>query len=110
MDILFDKQKMAKACSSERDRVIEYGPERGRKIGLRLDQLRAAQNLFIFINVHPRCHRLTGNREGQWSADLDHPYRLLFEIADDPLPVDLYGNVDLSEVRKVRIIQIADTH
>ena len=110
MDILFDKQKMAKACNNAQSRVIEYGPERGRRVGLRLDQMRAAQNLTVFTNVHPRCHRLTGNREGQWSADLDGPYRLIFEIAEDPLPIDLHGNVDLSEVRKVRIIQIADTH
>lgn len=110
MDILFGKKKLQRDCSDNKARTISFGAERGKKIGLRLDQLRASTSLSVFITVHPRCHPLIGDRKGMWSADLDHPYRLLFEIADDPLPVDLHGNVDLSEVRKVRIIQIADTH
>lgn len=110
MDILFGTTKLAKACNSSRERVIEFGPERAKKVGIRLDQMRAAANLQTFKAVHPRCHPLTGNRAGQWSADLDGPYRLLFEIVDDPAPLDERGSINLAEVRKVRIIQIADTH
>lgn len=110
MDILFRGKKLEKDCSDSKKRKISFGTERANKIGLRLDQMRAATSLSVFITVHPRCHRLIGDRKEMWSADLDGPYRLLFEIADDPLPVDLHGKVDHSEVRKVRIIQIADTH
>ena len=110
MDVLFSTTKMAKTCNSSQERIREFGPERAKKVGLRLDQMRVAQSLQLFKTVHPRCHSLTGNRDGQWSADLDGPYRLIFEVADDPIPLDANGNIDLAEVRKVRIIQIADTH
>jgi proteic killer suppression protein len=77
---------------------------------MRLDQMRAADNLQVFKTVHPRCHMLTGDRAGQWSADLDGPYRLIFEIADEPVPLDDHGTINLEDVRKVRIIHVADTH
>ena len=102
--------KMAKACNSDRERVKVFGPERAKRLGLRLDQMRASLSLQVFRTVHPRCHSLTGDREGQWSADLDGPYRLIFEIADDPVPLDAYRNIDLAHVQKVRIINVADTH
>ena len=89
---------------------MAFGPERAKKVGLRLDQMRASANLKVFKAVHQRCHPLTGDRAGQWSADLDGPYRLIFEIADDPLPRDEHGNIDIAEVQKVRIINVADTH
>jgi plasmid maintenance system killer protein len=63
-----------------------------------------------FRDVHPRCHQLKTDRRGEWSADLDGPYRLIFEIADDPPPLDSNGAIALAEVRKVRIINVADTH
>ena len=110
MDILFQTTKMAKVCNSSQERVREFGPERAKRLGLRLDQMSAAASLQVFKTVHPRCHQLTGNRGGQWSADLDGPYRLIFEIADDPIPLDEHENINLAEVRKVRIINIADTH
>ncbi len=110
MDILFSTTKMAKTCNSSKELVTAFGPERAKKVGLRLDQMRASASLQVFRGVHPRCHRLTGDRAGQWSADLDGPYRLIFEIADEPIPVDDHGNIVLEEVRKVRIIHVADTH
>ncbi len=110
MDIVFQTTKLAKSCNSDKDRVIEFGPERAKRLGRRLDQMRAASSLQVFKAVHARCHPLIGDRAGQWSADLDHPYRLIFEIADEPIPEDEHGNIDLSKVRKVRVIEIADTH
>jgi proteic killer suppression protein len=51
-----------------------------------------------------------GERSGQLSLDLEHPYRLIFEPATDPLPTKLDGGLDWSEVRAVRILEIDDTH
>lgn len=110
MDILFGDNKMAKACNSSRERVKTFGPEQAKKLGIRLDQMRASASLQIFKTVHPRCHQLTGDRGGQWSADLDGPYRLIFEIADEPIPKDSHGSISITEVQKVRIINVADTH
>lgn len=110
MDIFFSTNRMSKACNSDKERVKSFGPEQAKRVGIRLDQMRASDCLQDFKTVHPRCHQLTGDRNGQWSADLDGPYRLIFEIADDPVPIDERGIISLSEVRRVRIINVADTH
>ena len=58
----------------------------------------------------PRCHRLVGNREGQLSVDLVHPYRLLFIPANDPIPETDDAGLDWSRVTEIEIIEIGDTH
>jgi hypothetical protein len=41
---------------------------------------------------------------------LDHPYRLIFIPADDPIPTKDDGGLDWSKVTAVEILEIADTH
>lgn len=85
MDILFKNKKLQTLCCDQSKRDREYGAERGKRLGKRLDQMRAAANLGEFKQVHSRCHPLKGDRKGEWSADLDGPYRLLFEpVIDKP--------------------------
>jgi proteic killer suppression protein len=57
-----------------------------------------------------RCHELTGDRAGQLSIDLDHPYRLIFSPNHDPIPERDAGGLDWSRVNAIRILEIADTH
>lgn len=57
-----------------------------------------------------RCHELTGNRKGQLSVDVEHPYRLLFVPADDPVPHKPDGGLNWSEIREIEILDITDTH
>lgn len=57
-----------------------------------------------------RCHALTGDLRGQFALDLDGPYRLIFEPAHDPLPVDGNGALDWSRVTAIRILRIGDYH
>lgn len=110
MDIEFDGNKLTKCCNDSKERARKFGPERAKRLGRRLDQLRFADNLADFKTVHPRCHRLKEDRAGQWSADLDGPYRLIFVIADDPVPLADDGSIDLNKVTKVRVIDVEDTH
>jgi len=82
-----------------------------RKLKQRLAELKAAETLSdISYLPPPRCHELTGNRAGQFSVDLEHPYRLLFLPADDPIPYREDGGIDLLLVREIEIIKIEDTH
>jgi plasmid maintenance system killer protein len=77
----------------------------------RLDELRAAEVLEDLRNLPgPRCHELRGDRAGQISVDLDHPYRLIFEPADDPVPRKPDGGLDWRSVTAVRILEVTDTH
>ena len=57
-----------------------------------------------------RCHALTGNRSGQLSVDLEHPYRLLFIPAHDPVPTRADGGLDWRLVTEIEILEIVDTH
>lgn len=43
------------------------------------------------------CHRLTGNRNGQYSVDLGQPYRLIFTVQNQ-------------QVQIAKIIEIVDYH
>lgn len=57
-----------------------------------------------------RCHELSADHKGQISIDLDGPYRLIFEPAHEPLPVDGNGSLDWVLVTAIRVLCIKDTH
>ena len=82
-----------------------------RKLQQRLMELKAATCLADVSKAPPpRCHQLSGNLEGQLSVDLEHPYRLLFIPANDPVPVTQDGGLDWPQVTEIEIVEIADTH
>jgi proteic killer suppression protein len=83
---------------------------RARKLGRRLDDLRAASTLAVMQTLPGRCHELTANLKGVLALDLDGPYRLLFEPAHDPVPIDADGRLDWNLVTAVRILGIEDYH
>jgi hypothetical protein len=41
---------------------------------------------------------------------LDHPYRLIFYVADSPVPLKADGGADLSKVTTILIQGVEDTH
>jgi len=76
-----------------------------------LDELRAATTLAdISYLPPPRMHQLKGERQGQISLDLDHPYRLLITVANDPVPKKDNGSINLSTVTAVMVLGVEDTH
>ena len=77
---------------------------------MRLDQLKAAGTLEVMRNLPGRCHELTGKLQGYLSVDLDGPYRLLFQPADDPVPKKNDGSMDWSRITEVSICGVEDTH
>jgi proteic killer suppression protein len=50
----------------------------------------------------PRCHELTGKDAGTFSVDLEHPYRLLFIPANDPVPLCSDGGIGRRQSRQSR--------
>ena len=82
-----------------------------RKLQQRLMELKAVSCLADISKMPPpRCHHLSGDREGQLSVDLEHPYRLLFISANNPVPVTQDGGLDWANVTEIEIVEIADTH
>jgi len=111
VDILFCSKKLRKQCCERKKAVRTWGPNRAKLIGRRLDQLDAAETLDVMPKLgQGRCHPLTGDLAGRFSLDLKHPYRLIIEPANDPLPRKPDGGIDLTKVTAVRILGVEDTH
>ncbi len=99
MDIIYDNSKIRKKCQKARGRLKR-----------RLDDLRAAENLRVMMTLAGNCHPLVANRKGQWAIYLEHPQRLVFKPANDPLPDLGDGRLDLEKVTAVRLLSIEDYH
>ena len=111
MDIYFRTKKLQKICNVEKIANGKLGLINAKKLQQRLMELKAAETLADISHLPPtRCHELSGNRKGQLSVDLKHPYRLLFIPANDPIPVKDAGGLDWSRVTEIEIVDIADTH
>jgi len=109
MDIIFDDPKFEKDCNDQKLLAKNWGTQAPR-IRRRLDQLRAAEVLEDLRNAPGRLHELKGNLAGQLSLDLEHPYRLLFEVANHPIPRKADGGLDWTQITAIRILKVKDTH
>jgi proteic killer suppression protein len=110
MHILFSDKKLAKIVNDDRKFSKEMGKIRAEKIKLRLAQLTDANSLEDIRNLSGNYHELVGNRKGQWSCDLDQPYRLIFTPQESPIPVNDDGNYLWLEIKGVEIIEIVNYH
>ena len=87
LEVTFDDADLAKLVQNVRELQRKLGAVRAQKIQRRLRQLAAAESLDVLRSAPGRCHKLVGDRSGQLSLDLDHPYRLLFR----PVGVLVHG-------------------
>ena len=110
MDIEFKTKRLAADCNQDQRAQRRWGAGNARRLRRRLDDLRAAANLADFRKVHPRCHELKGDRQGQLAIDLVHPFRLIVEPADDPPPTRADGGLDWTKVEFLRIVEVEDYH
>jgi proteic killer suppression protein len=111
MEVFFKAKQLQKTSSSEELLKREYGAENGRLVMRRLLVLRAANSLADVPRDKPeRCHPLEGKRKGQFAVDAKHPFRIVFEPANDPLPLREDGGLDMSRVTAICILSIEDYH
>ncbi len=110
MDIIFRSKSFGQECNHQDLLVRRYGRHRAKLIRRRLDDLKAAATLLVMRSLPGRCHELKGNRAGQLSVDLDGPYRLLFQVANDPIPTKSDGGLDWAQVTAIEILSLEDTH
>ena len=111
MEILFQGRKLEKACTDRSQRARKFGPVCGDLIRDRLGNLKYAENLEAMRSVpRAKCHELTGDRKGTLAVALDHPYRLIFEPAHDPVPRKPDGGLDWTQVTAIRILAVEDYH
>jgi len=111
VDILFQDQKLEKVCNDQSLLIRKYGPIRAKLLNRRLDEFRVAENLAeMRLLPQVRCHELGEDRKGTLAVDLDHPYRLIFEPANDPIPKKSDGGLNWLEVTAIRILTLEDYH
>jgi plasmid maintenance system killer protein len=113
MEIAFRTTKLEKEFREGRKLQAIHGERRARLIMRRIQELRAAHSLGDFWPPYSgpgRCHELAGDRAGQLSLDLDHPYRLIFEPDHNPRPMRPEGGLAWRQVTAVRILGVEDTH
>lgn len=111
MDILFQGRKLEKTCHDQSLRVRTYGLVRAKLLERRLKEFRIVENLEeLRLLPQVRCHELKGNRQGTLSVDLDHPYRLIFESANNPVPRKFDRGLDWTQVTAIRILAVENYH
>jgi proteic killer suppression protein len=97
--------------NSEREIVRNYGADNGRRIALRLQNIRDAATLDELSKVpQTRLHELAGDRDEQISVDAKHPYRLILVCCHEEIPRKPDGGLDWMRITKVQLIEITDTH
>jgi plasmid maintenance system killer protein len=113
MDICFADLKLEKECNDAKLLQRRHGKVRATKLQMRLSVLREAKSLsdlgVPYTGPH-RCHELHGRRAGQFSVDLDQPYRLIFKPTNEPPPQREEGGLDWKRITTIEIIGIEDTH
>ncbi len=111
--IIVTSAKLSRQLNRQREMVKTFGAKRSKRLRVVLAALQAAPNLSVLAPPYSpphRCHELTGNRKGTLSLDLDGPYRLIVQPANDPLPQRPEGGLDWRAVTAVKILAIEDTH
>ncbi len=111
MDIVFKNSGLKKTFNNHKQLIRKYGQKRASLIAQRMQQLMAMPDLSVAAGLPQlHCHQLKGDRKGELAVDLDHPYRLVFTIAQDPLPTKDDGGLDWSRVHTIQIERVEDYH
>ena len=111
MIILFKTSKLEKNLNNQNTMAKKFGLKRANFLKRRLSELAAANTLEDLRNLSPaRCHELKGDLKGLLSVDLDQPYRLFFEPANNPLPKKPDGGLDWKKVTMIKIVDVEDPH
>ena len=103
-------RRLRKAQTSDRAGQRLLGGERWSALKRRTRALESADTLADLRGQAGNFHPLTVDRAGEWSANLSPNWRVIFELADDPLPSLMDGSLDLTSVRHVRVLRVEDYH
>ena len=111
MDIAFKIRKLQRVFNSERALNTTYGHRMARTIAIRLAVLSNTRVLALVpTNPPERRHQLSGKHSGQYAVDLVHPFRLVFEPNQYPVPRSADGGIDVGHVTAITFIEVIDYH
>ncbi len=110
MKIDFKNNKIRKALSDAREMQKAFGIM-AKKVSQRMEQLTTVTTLAeMQMYQAARCHELKGERKGEWAVDISVNHRMIFEINQQPLPLNKDGSVDTKKITDIMIIETTDYH
>lgn len=111
MKVSYKTKKLEKIASKASERQKKLGTIRAKNFEKRISELKSAVCLED-IRYLPQAgiHELSGDRNGQFAANLSGNYRLIFVPADDPEPRNVDGGWDWSSITIIEITEITDYH
>ncbi|MEQ2637438.1 type II toxin-antitoxin system RelE/ParE family toxin [Paratractidigestivibacter faecalis] len=104
MIVLYSDKKLEGICTDE-GKCRRFRSDLVNGVKRRHNALEVAESLEDFARIDPsgRWHRLSGNRDGQWSGRLTGNYRIIVE----PVP----GGMRVVAVKQaVKVLSIEDYH
>ena len=110
MDISYKDKKLEKYANDNKLATKKLGQRMADIFKQRLDDLEGCETLEDVKFLPGKFHELTGNRKGQWACSLEHPYRLVFEPQEYPIPTNINGQYIYLEITSIEIIEIVDYH
>ena len=111
MLISFKNRKLEKEFCDEKALKRSWGAEQAKLIARRLTELAAAENLETLRKLpQVRAHELLGDRIGQISLDVKHPYRLLVTPDHEETPRKEDCGLDWQKITKVKVLGVEDIH
>jgi plasmid maintenance system killer protein len=110
MKIGYKKNKLQRQLSNASEIKKAFGVN-AKRVSARLADIEASPNLAVLMQIPAaNCHPLSGNRNGEWALDISPNHRLIFEIANDPVPRTEDGSIDRLLVTEICIIETTDYH
>lgn len=108
VDIVFGDAKLQATLESDRLINRRWGKIVAAALKKTLASLVAADTLSILEKAPGKCHRLHGDREGQFALHLSKRVRLIFMPANEPLPTLPEGGLDRERVTRIRVLEVSN--
>lgn len=110
MIITFADRNLRKYANDNKLAIKKMGVKQAKIYQKRLDDMATALSFGDLKFLPGRFHQLTGNRKDCWACDLDHPYRLVFEPAVNPIPKDTDGKQMLNSINSLEVLEVTNYH
>jgi proteic killer suppression protein len=108
--IHFKSNKLKKQLTDAKTMLKAFG-QRAKMINQRIKELKAANNLAVLKTLPAaNCHQLKGYNIPTLAVDASSNYRLIFEVAQQPIPQTEEGGLDWEVVTEIEILEVLDYH
>ena len=110
MEIQYGNNKIEKQLSTAAEIKKAFG-QMAVKVSLRIAEIRSSDTLAVLQTIPGACcHPLVGDQQGKWAVKISPNHRLVFRIANSPIPRREDGSINTSLITIVEIIGSEDYH